>query len=205
MRGAILWRAMPAGAALTFCLAAAALSAAAVESTGPDDIREIRGYRSPVRLCPWLLPSGGALVLAGTAALLVRGRRRQRRSATSPPSPLSSEEALDLLARRFAAGEELSLLYAELSGVVRRSLEERTGLPALRLTTEELLSGISPSEGVLPEEADRLRSLLCRCDLVKFAGTVPTGADLGEDLAAARAIITTAGEPPHGDTEKRPH
>lgn len=187
------------GAALLLCAVSTAVpvgptAGATGESPATREIRDIKGPLPPATLFPWLLPVGTAVLLTGTALLVMtwrRGRRHRSPLLSSLPSP---EAALDLLVKRFAGGEdEISLLYAELSALVRIFLEERTGLPAPRMTTEELLLGISANGGTLPEEVDRLRSFLLRCDLVKFAGATPGRAGMREDLAAARAIIRATG------------
>ena len=117
-------------------------------------------------------------------------RERSRSSLLQDLSPLSSETALDTLAVRFSGGqEEIHHLYEELSSLVRLFLEQRTGLPARRMTSEEILRETTIREAFFPKEEEQFRLFLLRCDLVKFAGGTPTATEMQEDLAAARVII----------------
>jgi|GEM_PF-2249734 len=197
MKSTLRLKLLSTRAALLLTLATTVLSAAPAfgvthgSLAASGELREIKGPLPPTLLFPWLPPVGSALLAVGVVVLLLLARRRSRRGVPSAkPLMLSAEAAFDLLERRWAEDtEEIGLLYMELSRLVRLCLEERTGLPALRMTTEDLLAGIAAEGETFPEHADRLRRFLSRCDLVKFAGAKPTVAEVGDDLAAARAII----------------
>jgi hypothetical protein len=119
-----------------------------------------------------------------------RGRRGEPPHETALLSP---EAALDLLESRFSGQrEDVDLLYQDLSNLVRACLERRSGLPASRLTTDEILAETSGTGGSSPEPVQRLRAFLQRCDLVKFAGYGPSATEIEESFAAARSIIHSA-------------
>jgi hypothetical protein len=71
--------------------------------------------------------------------------------------------------------------HIEISDVLRRYVEARFGVPALEMTTWEVVGGLE-REGVEPEFRDGLRSFLDRCDLVKFAKVRP-------DVDSSRSLI----------------
>jgi hypothetical protein len=189
-----------AGAALQLILSPA-LSPGVMTDRSPGEnrspageIREIKGPVPPGKLFPWLLPVGSAIILASGVTVLVISVRRGRRG--EPPHEtalLSPEAALDLLESRFSGQrEDVDLLYQDLSNLVRACLERRSGLPASRLTTDEILAETSGTGGSSPEPVQRLRAFLQRCDLVKFAGYGPSATEIEESFAAARSIIHSA-------------
>jgi hypothetical protein len=201
MKNTARWTVLLAGAALHLILSPAFSPRAMAERaqgetpTPGGDIRDIKGPVPPGGLFPWLLPVGAAVILAGGVTVLVITVRRWR--SGGPPREtafLSPETALDLLESRFyGQREDVDLLYQDLSNLVRACLERRSGLPASRLTTDEILAGTSGSGCSSPEPAQRLRVFLQRCDLVKFAGYDPSVTEIQESFAAARSIILSTG------------
>jgi len=201
MKNPARWTVLLAGAVLQLLLSPA-LSPGATADRAPGetrspagDIRDIKGPVPPLSLFPWLVPVGSAVILAGGVMALVIARRRGRRG--DPPQEaalLSPEAALDLLESRFSGKrEDVDVLYQDLSNLVRDCLERRTGLPASRLTTDEILAGTSGTGISSPAPAQLLREFLQRCDLVKFAGYEPSVTEIQESIAAARSIIRSAG------------
>jgi len=127
-------------------------------------------------------------------ALVIARRRGRRGDPPQEAALLSPEAALDLLESRFSGKrEDVDVLYQDLSNLVRDCLERRTGLPALRLTTDEILAGTSGTGISSPAPAQLLRMFLQRCDLVKFAGYEPSVTEIQESIAATRSIILSAG------------
>ncbi len=123
--------------------------------------------------------AGGALAVVLVAVLAVRLRRRP------PPVPPHAwaAAAFDRLEQGGARGAEL---LAGAAGVVRGFIERQFGVPATRLTTEELLA--TPAAGAV-EQADALRALLDRCDRAKFAGDVPDDGGCRSVLAGCRQWV----------------
>ena len=197
MKNPARWTVLLAGAALHLILSPAFSPGAMAERaqgetpTPGGDIRDIKGPVPPGGLFPWLLPVGAAVILAGGVTVLVITVRRGR--SGGPPREtafLSPETALDLLESRLSGQrEDVDLLYQDLSNLVRACLERRTGLPASRLTTDEILAGTSGSGCSSPEPTQRLRVFLQRCDLVKFAGYRPSVPETGATFAAVRSLI----------------
>ncbi len=98
---------------------------------------------------------------------------------TAPPA-----EPPHLIARRrLAALKEAGLLenglfkpyYSELSACLREYLANRFALPALEMTTAEILNSVPQRTGLLtPEQYSALTQILNMSDLVKFAKHRPT-------------------------------
>jgi hypothetical protein len=164
-----------------------------VTSVGSDeggDIREIRGPLaiplSALSLALW------ALLLVVLGAALWAAYRRWRDSRVPPvpveigPPPRPPHEvALEALERLEASSllelGEVKQYHIEASDILRRFVEASFGVPALEMTTWEIMEGLERVEA--PGEARvQLRRLLDQCDLVKFAKVRP-------DAEASRGLV----------------
>jgi len=68
---------------------------------------------------------------------------------------------------------EIKLFYSELSHILRAYIESRYNIPALEITTDELMKGLSSGDLTEPLK-NRLESIFHVADLVKFAKAEPT-------------------------------
>jgi len=139
------------------------------------------------RSWPWLL-----LALALGAALLTarswRHWRRQRLRVTAYDRALARLE--QLAAGGWPQGLELDGWYVELSHLIRSYLEQRFGLRAPELTTEEFIRVAGRSDALAEAQRAQLRDFLKRCDQVKFAGYEPGAGESEELLASARRFLS---------------
>ncbi len=79
--------------------------------------------------------------------------------------------------------------YLELSGTIRKYLEDRFGHRTPEMTTEELLMGINHSKDLSPEQKSLLSGFFIHCDLVKFAKYRPSSKEIDWSFKAGREII----------------
>lgn len=134
-------------------------------------------------------------VFAVAVSTLVAGawwRGRPKKVAPPPPPRhpyVIAREGLDALAR----GDLLSRghtkdYYDAVSDVLRRYLGGMRGFDAIEMTTDEVLAQVrkNPLPGVTFVEVERL---LSECDLVKFAGYVPSHEEADEILRDAISIV----------------
>jgi hypothetical protein len=168
-----------------------------VQSVVPSDAQA--ELRPPLgRLGPRVPPPGrawprmvGLLVLLAVGcgalawAVAVWRRRARRRSAYD----IARVRLERLLARPRPVGEQVDAFYVELSGIVRRYLEDRFRLRAPELTTEEFLATLSRSPILSQEHQLLLREFLRQADLVKFAAARPTAAVIETSVTAARQFL----------------
>ncbi|MCA9199979.1 MAG: hypothetical protein KDA87_20710 [Planctomycetales bacterium] len=143
---------------------------------------------------PWILLI--ALVLAAVPIAwyyLAKARRKAiRRSAYD-----LAKARLDALLAKPRTPENLEPFYVELSGIVRRYLEDRFELRAPELTTEEFLTRVTGSPDLSEEHQVLLREFLRTADLVKFAGMKPNEQVIQNSvLAATRFLDETAQNSP---------
>jgi len=174
-------------------LAALPLPAPAPTTSG---ILELRGALADPLSPPFALTLALLTVAAGlTLARLLYSR--VRRLPALLPADGAGDPALTLgrYAARYRLGDaSAELLCLRIAELVRGALALRTGLPASRLTTDELLGRVPELLGA--GELVALRRLLSFCDRVKFAGH-------GPDAGEAEWAIETAGELLAGKKEER--
>jgi hypothetical protein len=127
---------------------------------------------------------GGTTLLFAIAVLVALRRRWRERGRVLPPGEWAAAE-LDRIERDRGSGGKLA---ERLAAVLREFVERRSGLPAPKLTTTELLAEAERA-GWPAESVAALRELLERCDRAKFAGEAPTDAEGAELLGRAREWV----------------
>jgi hypothetical protein len=158
-----------------------------------DDVRDIKPPQPvPRDWRPWILVALGLAVVAAIVALVTWWRRRRHAAVLPPPIPADerARRALaDLLARGCVERGEFKEYYATLSAIVRTYLEERFGLRAPEMTTEEFLLATARNAELTRPQRGLLAEFLRESDLVKFARHVPTLADAERAFAAAGRFV----------------
>ncbi|MBI3270216.1 MAG: hypothetical protein HYZ53_14495 [Planctomycetes bacterium] len=146
--------------------------------------------RSGLPIAAWL-GGAGLLALAGAGVGLTLWRRRRRAGANE--KRLSPEEQAYLELERLLASRlvetDVKLFYVELTGIVRRYLEQKTGLRAPKETTEEFLRDLGRMESFPDADRGRLRAFLESADLVKFAAASPGKAEVEASFGRAKALV----------------
>jgi hypothetical protein len=109
------------------------------------------------------------------------------------PSPLPHEvayEALQTLGRReFIKQGKVQEYYVELSNIIRRYLEHRFSCHISEMTTEECFLTIQDKKEFSSERRMLLKDFLSHCDLVKFAGYIPSSEEMERSLKEGQKII----------------
>ncbi len=143
----------------------------------------------PMTVTAWALPAGSLFLLALAVLLVRRIRRRPPREQRLSPF----ERAMHALEELAASGKGLSgeakIFYVELTGIVRRFLEDVTGIRAAEQTTEEFLAAIREHPSFDAGWRQELGEFLEAADLVKFAGRIPDKEALQESLERARRFL----------------
>lgn len=151
----------------------------------------VPGTFSSQSLLWWLIP----LVLLGF--IIWWWKRRPTAEATGPMySPREiAEAALQDLDRSQLAQTDVKKFYVELTGIVRRYLEQTSGVRAPEQTTEEFLRDVADNRAFEGEHGNRLQQFLVSADLVKFAGHQPSTDDVQDALRRARRFIALEWQP----------
>lgn len=166
-----------------------------VEETG--DIRDIRGPLAIPVSALRLVALAVLLMLAGAGVYALVRRLRSGDEAPGelpsglPPRP-AHEVALEELARLEASPllseGRVKDFHIRVSEILRRYVEERFRVPALEMTTWEVLGGLQAA-GVAEDLRRDLRRFLDQCDLVKFAKARPTDEESRAVLELGRELV----------------
>lgn len=160
-------------------------------------LRELRSGSS--RYWPWLALAAAILGL-GLAFRWWRDRASARRRLSAYDIAAGRLDGLE--ARGFPSADEADEWYVELSSIVRRYLEDRHGVRAPELTTEEFLRAAGSSTELSGSHRELLTKFLAQCDRVKFAAYVPDEAESREAFDAARRfLLETRGRPEEAESE----
>lgn len=132
-----------------------------------------------------------AVPLLALLFLLLRPRgRRGMGDAVPLPPHTEALRALQRLAQQpRETPAQVEQFYLQVSGILRRYLELRFGLPASRRTSEEFLAELE-ADARLPEaQRHSLANFLRHCDLVKFGAWQPGPEIHAETLRIAEAVV----------------
>jgi hypothetical protein len=189
---------------LPFEIASVVLDSASADLSPPMEALSLS--RGNSRTWQWVLGGSFALVLSSLLALLV-WRKRSAQAALRTAWDTANFELEALLNGPRPHGENTSAFFVELSGIVRRYLENRFSLRSPELTTERFLEEVSGSPDLGPDHQLLLRDFLSQCDLVKFAHHVPSGEAIDETIRKARHFIdeTRENAETHAESENSSH
>lgn len=148
----------------------------------------------------WALLAGAAGLILAMALFVVR---RGRKEPTISPYERASVALARLESEGLPNEETRDAWYVQLSSIVRHYLEDRFGLRAPELTTEEFLRVAQRSERLSSEHKSLLSDFLADCDRVKFAGYEP-GAEESQALLefARRFLLETRDDEVDANTEE---
>lgn len=157
---------------------------------------ELKGLRGPLE--ELLVQSGWLrytvvpllVLVLGLAIWTVRRMRRQARQRIRVSAYDAAMRRLGRLEQRgWPQAAEADSWYVELSDIVRRYIEDRYGVRAPELTSEEFLREAQQQLRLQPVHRELLEAFLSTCDRVKFAGYRPGESESRQALDEARRFI----------------
>lgn len=162
-----------------------------------DDIRDIK----PPFDAPWLfedvLPYLITLLIMLCVAAVFYYWRAKRRKGDEPqaeykpsvaPHTLALMQLRELEEKRLWQQGYVKVYYSEVTKIIRRFFEGRFGIPALELTSDEVmqrLQTLNEAEGMRKQ----LQTFFTTADLVKFARYEPTPEENNHELTLAYEIV----------------
>lgn len=162
-----------------------------------SDLRDIKG---PITWSHdfFLIVVAVFLLIFLTGALLyVLLRRKKNLTILSPLPHEVAYEALQALRRKDLIKQgKVQDYYVELSNIIRRYLEHRFSDLISEMTTEECLLTIQDKKEFSSERRTLLRDFMSHCDLVKFAGYIPSLEEMERSLKEGQKIIDQTKEQP---------
>jgi len=161
------------------------------ETASLDSFAPARRAASRLPALAGIIAAG--LLLAGAASFwAVRAIRKREKAAEQNP-PLSPYERADLEIDALEASKlwvsDVKQFYQRLTGIVRRFIEETTGLRAPERTTEEFLREAEHWGRFDSETKRHLARFLEFADLVKFAKFRPEEPDIADGIQKARDFV----------------
>jgi hypothetical protein len=156
---------------------------------------DVRDIKQPVDLPQ----KGRGLIIWGAVLLLFAGGlaafyflRKKKAEAVIPKKPayqIAYEQLEALKTKGYIEQGKIQEYYVEISGIVRRYLENRFNLRAPEMTTEEFLANARDYSTLSGEHKSLLREFLLRCDLVKFARYAPSQEEIVAVFDSAKNFI----------------
>jgi hypothetical protein len=138
---------------------------------------------------PWLVALGSLVVVAAAIVLVAYLRRRSLERARLTAYDRAMRRLAALERKGLPAPGEEDAWYVELSDIVRRYLEDRYGVRAPELTTEEFLQEARRSAELSESHRELLSSFLEHCDRVKFAAYHPEPNESKRALQVSRRFL----------------
>ncbi len=163
-----------------------------VKSPGTTELKGIKG--------PWSAPPNWFLyisvvllliIIVGAVGLLYLRKRAKPVDLQSEvvsqrqPHEIAYERLGWIEGMNWIAQGKMKVYHTEISHVLRQYIAARYHIPALELTTEELLDRLQTED--TPRE--RVQQFFTNCDLVKFARYGPTKPEAHERMEEARRIV----------------
>lgn len=175
-------------------------------SQAPSSLRDIKPpLEPPQSLFPYFVAGGILVVIIAMLVWFYLQQRRQTSAPTSieegevcPPHEIAYERLATIEASEWLARGELDAYHTHISHVIREYIEARYRIPALELTTTQLLAQLTEgqSEGQLGAlYVDKIRHFLVNCDKVKFATYQPATAEAAKRMTEARWFIDVTKSP----------
>ena len=166
-----------------------------VRSVKPPSDTEMKGIKGPWSVPPnWFLYILVAflMVVAIGAIIVLYLRKRAKPIDLQPnvlpqrqPHQIAYEQLNRIEGMHWVAHGEMKIYHTEISHVVRQYIAARYHIPALELTTQELLDRLQSED--IPREL--VQQLFTNCDLVKFARYNPTKPEAHERMEEARRVV----------------
>ena len=166
-----------------------------VQSVKPSGTTEMKGIKGPWSVSTnWFLYILAALLVIMLAGVLIFFylRKRARPIDFQPevvsqrqPHEIAYEQLNQIEGMNWVAQGEMKIYHIEISHAIRQYIAARYRIPALEMTTQELLDCLQPED--IPKAL--VRQFFANCDLVKFARYNPTKPEAHERMEEARQIV----------------
>lgn len=171
-----------------------------VHRSNAQTLKQIKPPRPvPTPLAVYLLVTLLVIILIAASTFLYLSRRAR---ATPPaietppqrlPHEIASERLVQIEEQNLVAQGQLKLYHIQLSQVIRQYLNDRYHIPALELTTDDLLEALRREE-IQETHLRLIQEFLTACNLVKYAKHVPSEPEAHTRMAEAQQVIDVTKE-----------
>ena len=157
------------------------------------DIKPPVAYPPSYKVWAW---SGGILavfILAGIVTFIVIRKRRLAAGARAvretQPHEIAFSELEALVNEHLIEKNEVKVFYQRITDIFRRYIENRFGIKAPELTTEEFMGNLRNHSAFTARQNEFLNEFLRHCDLVKFAEHRPETGDIQKTFDTCKNFI----------------
>lgn len=170
-----------------------------VHSVHVDTTLAIKPIKGPIKIpisfremLPWII--GGVLVMALVYFIIYYLRKRKKAEPLFRLKPritlLPHETALmeleKLRIKKLWQSGKIKEYHTELTEIIRKYIEERFGIMAMEMTSEEIMESLKDNIEISKGALDKLLQILLLADLVKFAKVQPVPSE--HELSLENAI-----------------
>lgn len=171
-----------------------------VEKIGVDPTKEIKDIKPPIsipisiyEILKYLLIITIAIALIFLIYYLYKNRKEKNildvfKTPKRPAHEIALEQLQALAAEHLWQRGEVKLYHSKLTEIVRTYIEDRFETKALESTTEEILLDLDTKD-INKTSISKLRELLTRADLVKFAKAQPLADENEQSLHLAFQFV----------------
>ena len=165
-----------------------------VKSPSDTEMKGIKGpWSVPRNWFVFILVVSLVIIVVGAGALVFFYFRRRAKPLNLQPETVPQRQPHEIAYEQLNRIEELNLVaqgemkiyHTEISHVIRQYIAAQYHIPALELTTQELLDRLQTED--IPREL--VHQFFINCDLVKFARYSPTKPEAHERLKEASRIV----------------
>jgi hypothetical protein len=163
---------------------------------GSPDTAAFRDIKPPLDLAgnfaPWVLI---LLLVAGILLWLAFRYFRSKKGAPAlslaprPAHEIAYEQLEALRQKDLIRRERFKEYFIEVSDIIRHYIENRSGLHAPHMSTEEFLAHASEEASLLKAHQEPLKAFLTTCDMVKFAKYIPASDEADLVYRSAKGFI----------------
>lgn len=166
-----------------------------VNTVKVDTTQAIKPIAGPLRvpitfreMLPWILIALAAILLIGFGLWYYQKRKKKqpvfrlKPTVVIPPHELALKEMEKLRVKKLWQSGKIKEYHSELTEILRRYIENRFKTQALEQTSDEIIDSLKSEAAIPGPVLDKLRHLLVRADLVKFAKSLPLPAENEQSL-----------------------
>jgi len=170
-----------------------------VHSVHVDTTLAIKPIKGPIKIpisfreiLPWII--GGVLIIALVYFIIYYLRKRKKAEPlfrfkpriTLLPHETALMELEKLRIKKLWQSGKIKEYHTELTEIIRKYIEERFGIMAMEMTSEEIMESLKDNLEISKRALDKLLQILLLADLVKFAKAQPLPSE--HELSLENAI-----------------
>lgn len=174
----------------------------AVHTVKVDTAQTIKPIKNPLKvpitfreMIPWILGGLAVILLIIAAVWYFRKRKnkepvfRLKSRVKLLPHELALQELEKLRVKKLWQDGKMKEYHSELTEILRNYIEHQFNIPALELTSAELVDNLMQISSCPKQAVDKLCDILIMADIVKFAKAKPLPADNEKSLTDGISFI----------------